>query len=916
MSDAPGDILPFTPLEATLGNGLRVIVVPTGFPNLVSLQIPVQTGSRNEIEPGLSGFAHFFEHMMFRGTERYPASAYSDIMTHTGARQNAYTTDDYTNYHATFAAEDLETVLDIEADRFMNLAYSEEDFRTEARAVLGEYNKNSANPMSKLIEVMREHAYTTHTYQHTTMGFLRDIEDMPNQYAYSRVFFDRWYRPEYTSVIVAGDVEPERVLALVERYWGGWRAGSHAVAIPREPEPHGPVTAHVPWSSPTLPWVTVAFHGPAFSETEPDFAALDTLLDLRFGRTSDLYRRLVEVEQTVDRLAAFHSATADPSLAMIAARVKRPDNAPAVFDAILSTVAEARRDAVAARRLEDAKSYARYAFARTLDNSESIAAALARFVRFRRSAETLNALFRRYDALTPDDLHAAANRYLQDARMVVTTLSHEPLPELRVSASEAPQAAAELPTVLLPSPSPLLCLKLLFAAGSAYDPPGKEGLAALAAGMIAGAGSKELRIDEITRALFPMAGSFHAQVDREMTTVTGVIHRDNAERFADIALKQLVEPGLRETDFTRLKQNQMNALVQDLRANNDEELGKERLQATIFAGTPYGHPVLGTVAGIESITLDDVRAFIERMYTRAGLTVGLAGDVPQTFITRLQRDLRSLPEGVPPAGPVITGHRPKGIEIEIIEKDTRATAISLGFPIPVTRPHPDFPALWLARSWLGEHRASQGRLFQRLREARGLNYGDFAYIEAFPRGMYQFSPDPNIARRAQIFEVWVRPVAPEHALFALKAAIHELEGMIERGLSEEEFAATRGYLMKNVFILTTTQQQQLGYALDSRWYGMDEFTSSMRQHLASLTADQVNEAVRRHLTARDLSVVIVTRDAAGLRDELLSGRTATVSYAAAMPADLLEEDRVIGARDLRLDPGKVRITPVEEVWRT
>ena len=96
---AHGDVLPLTPVEKTLGNGLKVIVLPTGFPNIVSLQIPVQTGSRNEVEPGKSGFAHFFEHMMFRGTKAFPADKYQEILTEVGARQNAYTTDDYTNYY-------------------------------------------------------------------------------------------------------------------------------------------------------------------------------------------------------------------------------------------------------------------------------------------------------------------------------------------------------------------------------------------------------------------------------------------------------------------------------------------------------------------------------------------------------------------------------------------------------------------------------------------------------------------------------------------------------------------------------------------------------------------------------------------------------------------------------------------------
>src|SRR5687768_4678621 len=161
QAPAKQDIFPFKATEKTLANGLKVIVVPTGFPNIVSLQIPVQTGSRNEVEPGKSGFAHFFEHMMFRGTEQYSPEKYNTIITAAGARQNAYTTDDYTNYHITFAKDDLERVLELEADRFMNLKYSEPDFKTEARAVLGEYNKSAADPLTKLIEVQRDHAYTT-----------------------------------------------------------------------------------------------------------------------------------------------------------------------------------------------------------------------------------------------------------------------------------------------------------------------------------------------------------------------------------------------------------------------------------------------------------------------------------------------------------------------------------------------------------------------------------------------------------------------------------------------------------------------------------------------------------------------------------------------------------------------------------
>jgi zinc protease len=915
------DLLPFPAVEKTLPNGLRVIVVPTGFPNLVSLQIPVQTGSRNEVEPGKSGFAHFFEHMMFRGTQQFPPPKYQAILTRAGARQNAYTTDDFTNYHVTFAKEDLETILQIEADRFQNLSYPPEAFKTEARAVLGEYNKNSANPLTKLIEVQRDHAFTTHTYKHTTMGFLKDIEDMPNQFDYSRQFFDRWYRPEYVTIIVAGDVAPDESFPLVEKYFGPWKRGTFQVEIPPEPAPKGPVYAHVPWDTPTLPWVTVAFHGPAFSETHKDFAAMDLLCDLFFGDTSDLYKRLVEQEQLVDQLFSYSPATADPSLVTVAARVKKVADVLRVRDEILRTFHRAGSEMVPAQRLADAQANTRNGLVRSLDNTDSIASTLARYVRFRRSFETLNHLYRVYDLLTPQDLQDAARRNFTDNRLVVTTLAKEALPAAIAATpplttfAPATASASAIPLVLQRSPLPLLNVKLSFAAGSADDPAGKEGLACLTASLIADAGSKDLRIDEINKAFYPLAASFSASVDKEVTQFTGVVSREGWAKFAEIALPMLLTPGFRDEDFRRLRERQLNTLTNDLRANNEEELGKQRLHENLFAGAPYAHPVLGTVAGLQAITLDDVRKFAAQRYTRAGLVLGVAGDASDDLVARLRQALGALPAGAPRAStPPPAARRPRGIEVEIVQKETRATAISFGLPLGVTRAHPDFPALSVARAWLGEHRSSLSHLYQRIREARGMNYGDYAYIEAFPNGGASLFPPSGVPRHAQLFEVWIRPVLPENGHMALRIALYELGKLIEQGLNQSGFDATRDYLMKNVYLLTARQDQQLGYALDSRFYGIGEYTSYMRDRLAKLTLDDVNDAIRRHFSAKDLAVVIVTKDAEGLKRKLLADEFSPIKYDAPKPQELLDEDKLIGALKLGIRPDAIRITPVDEVF--
>ncbi len=141
---------------------------PTTAPGTVAYYTVVRTGSRDEVEPGHSGFAHFFEHMMFRGTDKYSKDAYNDLLKRMGADSNAFTSDDQTVYHIVGPASQLATMMDMESDRFKNLKYSEDGFRTEALAVLGEYNKSASNPFQPMFEKLRDLAYQKHTYKHTT----------------------------------------------------------------------------------------------------------------------------------------------------------------------------------------------------------------------------------------------------------------------------------------------------------------------------------------------------------------------------------------------------------------------------------------------------------------------------------------------------------------------------------------------------------------------------------------------------------------------------------------------------------------------------------------------------------------------------------------------------------------------------
>ncbi len=469
-------------------------------------------------------------------------------------------------------------------------------------------------------------------------------------------------------------------------------------------------------------------------------------------------------------------------------------------------------------------------------------------------------------------------------------------------------------TLFQPSKSPLVSFRIEFLTGSVDDPKGKEGLANLTAAMLANGGSKNLSYDEITEQFYPMAAGFGYQSDKEMTVFIGQTHVDNLAKYYGLIRQMLLEPGFRDDDFKRIKENAINFLEVGLRESNDEELGKERLYNVIYADTNYEHHSVGTISSLKNLTLQDVKDFYASNYTQANLVIGMAGGFDAKFSAQIKNDFAKLPEGRTGLKSIVKPILSDGTKIDIVQRETRATAISLGFPIEVNRAHKDYAALALVASYFGQHRSSNSYLYGRLRELRGLNYGDYAYIEYFPRGMYQFEPDPNLGRQQQIFQIWIRPVEPANANFTLRAALYEYDKLVKNGLDQKTFEETRDFLIKYVNILTQTKDAELGYALDSRYYGIANYNQFMKAALSKLTLAQVNAAIKNHLASNKMRIVIITKDAKGLRDDIVNNKPGTIKYASEKPADVLTEDKIISVFPFGVKAADVTITPVAKVF--
>jgi zinc protease len=462
---------------------------------------------------------------------------------------------------------------------------------------------------------------------------------------------------------------------------------------------------------------------------------------------------------------------------------------------------------------------------------------------------------------------------------------------------------------------PLVAIRLVFQTGSADDPKGLEGITALTASMLAEGSTTKRAYAKVLDAFYPMATGIEAYADKDLTVFEGTVHRDNLDSFAELLADQILLPKFAEEDFTRIKQDALDALTKTLRGNDDENLGKQALSATMYESHPYQHPVVGTEAGLAACTLQGIRDTYLRSFTQDRLLIGLAGGYTPSFKDKFIQRFTTLPrEGSP--RPALPDLRPApGVRIQWIEKKGLGTAISMGHPLSISRADDDFYPLFLAASYLGEHRTFNGVLMLNMRQKRGLNYGDYAYVENFIQDGHSTFPLPNIGRRQQHFEIWIRPVAPRNSGFAIRQAVYELDKLIRDGIPADGLNATRVFLMNYTNLWAQDPSRRLGYAMDAQLHGKD-ILSELKRRLPTMTKAEVDKAIRTHLSVHALSIAVVGQSDTNLRAALAKGQPTTIHYdTKGTPIDILTEDKIIETFPLPLLDKQPKILSAKHLFQ-
>jgi len=474
----------------------------------------------------------------------------------------------------------------------------------------------------------------------------------------------------------------------------------------------------------------------------------------------------------------------------------------------------------------------------------------------------------------------------------------------------------KLSSELLPlEGNPLVAFRILLDVGSANDTAGKEGLCHLTFSMLSNGGSKTMTFKEIQKQFYPIAASVGLRVEKEMSVFTGQIHVDNLDKYYATFKDMLLNPGFREDDFTRIKTNHINFLEKTLVGNMDEQFGKEILNLMMYEGHPYGHHDIGTIEALNNLTLDDVKAFYKEHFLQGNITIGLVGGYPADFPTKIMEDFSSLPEGFTPKLELPEQIQPEGLKIIIAEKKTPATAISIGFPVPISRVDDDFFPLWMAGSHFGEHRQHLSHLFQKIREERGQNYGDYAYIEHFIQGRRKY-PAVNYCRQQQYFSIWIRPLANSNRHFVIRQALRELKNLVDEGIPQERSDLVQKYLLNYTKLYAQTLGERLGWQMDSHYYGYDDFFNEIQRRLPKLAQEDVNRAIKTYLNYNNIYIAIITDDAEALKNALVANTPSPITYAnPTMPKKILEEDLIIQTFPLEVKAENVRIAPASEFFQ-
>jgi predicted Zn-dependent peptidase len=749
--------LPFQ--KITLENGLDVIAARAGTSPIVAVNLWYHVGSKDE-ERTQRGFAHLFEHLMFEGSEHYPGDYFKPLQR-LGAAVNGSTSPDRTNYFVDLPPAHVELAVAMESDRMANFlpALSDEKVRVQKDVVKNEYRQNYANrPYGQVGKILAEAMYPPdHPYSWLTIGAMEDVERASRDDI--EAFFRRYYVPANASLAIVGDIDPDRALALAERYFrpipGGTRSASAWWATDRRSGPKELIIRdRVELDRLYLTWPSV----PQFHDDESAFSLLADILSR--GRASRLYRRMVFDAQMSQDVSAYQSGRELAGTFGVVGTMRPGRDVGEAKAAILDELSSIRDRGVAAEELDRVKNGRLAGFIYALDNVGGfggIADRLNAYNTFLGDPGRIMGDLARYQAVTADEIAARASWLLSEegcnhrvglsvfGREATTTLpplnrADRPVPAsaspFRAPLPEVRTLSNGVPLWVLPRRDlPVISATMVACAGASSHDAGAAGLAALTANLM-DEGTASRSAQDIALAAESLGTHLTSSCGWDSSHVSLQCLTPHLDASLDLLLDVFLNPDFPEAEFDRTRAQTLAALKAE-RDSADAMAHRAFLRALYPDLHPYRTPVDGEEATVAALSRDDLRRFHHDQYRPDRAAIVVAGDVEPDALARwLDGRLSGWSASRSRRAETPSATRPRRPRMLLIDRRGAPQAVVRVGHVGIPRLDPGHDALMLFNQVLGGQFTS--RLNAKLREEKGFTYGVRSHFDA-RRGPGPFS---------------------------------------------------------------------------------------------------------------------------------------------------------------------------------
>lgn len=883
-----------------LANGLTVVLHEDHSDPLVHVDVTYHVGSDRE-EPGRSGFAHFFEHMMFQGSENVGDDEHFKIVSNAGGTLNGTTNTDRTNYFETVPVNQLETMLWLEADRmgvFLD-AVTQEKFEIQRETVKNERGQRVDNqPYGRALETLMQTMYPEgHPYSWPVIGWIEDLNsaDLDDL----KRFFLRWYGPNNATLTIGGDIDTEQTLAWVAKYFGPIPAGPEVENLPKQPA-----------SLDADRYVTLEdnIHLPALAMMQPtvysfheDEAALDAAAKiLGQGQASLLYQRLVQTGRAVQ--ASVSHSCKELACEMWFIVIQNPASGETLAEmeaAVRETIAEFAERPVSEDDLTKFKSDFEAGRVFGLQSVSGKVSTLAAFETFTGSPAGIGEEIDRYLSVTTEDVKRVFDQYIDGKPAVVLSIVPNGKPELAAAPQNFDIGERDLPEhyadegealalrpvedtfdrSIRPTPginpqvqlppiwdvtlvngvrllvvpndeTPTVTIRAVFDMGQRDEPAGKAGLGALTAALM-GEATQSRSAAEFAEAMERIGARVYVSPGTYETTITLNTLAKHLDTAMPLFMERILEPAFTEADFERVKQQTIEGLMQ---ARKTPAGLASRAIGAVLDGpdSPLSFPNGGLPHTVETITLDDVKAFYAAHIPGHLTGVTVSASLPQDHVIRAVEPLAQLEVSEAIRAPLAERPTIEGRTVYLVNKEGAAQSSirtgQHGIPYDALG---DFYRAGLANFVLGGTFSS--RINLNLREDKGYTYGARTGFSGGPEiGSFRFSAEVNKDATAD----------------SISEVLGELAQYDESGMTEDDFEFMRSAIGQRDALQYETPGRKLGLLDNILRYDLPLDYRSQQNAILQETDRETLNTLANQLIDPDNMAIVVVGDEATIREEI------------------------------------------------